>query len=429
MDTETLHPTPDDLRQFTPLQPLSDTQLELLAKAVEVERTPSGRQLIKQGSKDNFSFFLLSGHIRLRAGDGKIRDVRAGDSAAQSPIAQLLPRKYDVISVTEVRFLRINNKLLEEIGQSNRKKGDGAAFEVGSAFGGYMVSGDEEEDTSDFEDQISQQFLQDLQNDTLDLPSLPEVAVRIRRALDDNISDASTIAKMIQTDPVITANLIKAANSAMYGRRTPVETCAGAVVRLGSDVTQKLVLSFAMRELFKSDSGLLQQRMQTLWRHSTQVAAICYVLARHDSRFDPEHAMLVGLLHDIGVVAVLNYAQGFPLEARQPEVIDQAIQRLRAQSGSMILRNWGFPSEFIISALESEDWHRDKGLIPDYCDLVIIAQLHSFVGTELALSAPAINEVPAHSRLALGELTPRLSLKILDEAKDQIAEAQALLNI
>jgi hypothetical protein len=67
-------------------------------------------------------------------------------------------------------------------------------------------------------------------------------------------------------------------------------------------------------------------------------------------------------------------------------------------------------------------------LTPDYCDLVIIAQLHSFIGTERALAAPAINEVPAHGRLALGELTPKMTLKILDEARDQIAHTEALLN-
>ena len=416
-------PHKDKLRSFIPLQSLSDTQLELLAGSIEVEEALAGRLLIKRGSKDGFSFFLLDGHIRLRAEDGRISDVTAKDKTARSPISQLIPRMYDVISVTSVRFLRINNALMQEIIASS--KGQAAQDDTL----GYLVSGEQEYDSSDFENQISYQFLQDLEQDQLLLPSLPEVAVRIGKALHDNISDAATIAEMIQTDPVITAKLIKAANSAMYGRRTPVESCVGAVVRLGSGITHKLVMSFAMRELFKSESGLLQQRMKDLWQHSTKVGAICFVLAKHDSRFDPEHAMLIGLLHDIGVVAVLNYAGGFPMEARQPEVIDQAIKRLRAQTGSMILRKWGFPTEFIVSALEAEDWMRDKGLKPDYCDLVLIAQLHSFVGTEQAFTAPAINEVPAHARLALGELTPKMSLRILDQAKDQIAHAESLLNI
>lgn len=419
MDTGFTNLDKDQLRNFIPLQMLNDTQLELLAGSIELEEAPAGRLLIQRGSKDNYSFFLVEGHIRLRAEDGRVNDVSASDAAARSPISQLIPRKYDVLSVTPVRFLRINEGLMHEIFSSS----------ANNPVAGYEVSGDQEEEGSEFENQISYKFLQDLEQDQLVLPSLPEVAVRISKAFQDNVSDAATIAEMIQTDPVITAKLIKAANSAMYGRRTPVESCVGAVIRLGASITHKLVLSFAMRELFQSESSLLRQRMQELWRHSTKVGALCYVLAKHDSRFDPEHAMLIGLLHDIGVVAVLNYASTFPMETRQPQIIDQAIKRLRAQTGSMILRKWGFPMEFVVAALEAEDWMRDKGLTPDYCDLVVIAQLHSFVGTDHAFTAPAINEVPAHARLALGELTPKMSLRILDEAKDQIAHAESLLNI
>ncbi len=420
MDTARLHPTPEILRQFLPFQGLDAAQLEMLAKSVEIEHASPGTLLLQRGSQDDNSFFLLDGQLQLKAEDGRISEVTSESQSARNPIAQLQPRRYDVVAVTPVRYLRISNSLLNDREGSNPGQ---------DTLAGYEVRGEQEDDTSDFENQLSYQFLQDLEQDKLELPSLPEVAARIGRALKDDVSDANTIAEMIQTDPVITAKLIKAANSAMYSRRVPVESCADAVVRLGSDLTHKLVLSFALRELFQADSGLLRQRMQALWQHSTQVAALCYVLAKHGNAFDPEQAMLIGLLHDIGVVAVLNYAREFPQEAQQPEVIDQAIERLRAQTGSMILRKWGFPTEFIVTALECENWMRDNNGAADYCDLLIIAQLHSFVGTPKALHVPAINEVPSHIRLDLGELTPRLSLRILDEAKDQIAHAESLLNL
>ncbi len=419
MDNASLHPDPELLKRFTPFQGFDQDQLERIAAAVELETAGAGQLLIKRGSDDDYSFFLIDGQLRLNAEDGRVSEVGADSPSAANPIAQLRPRHYDVTTVTFTRFLRVPNGLLQQE----------AALSAAATPGAYEVSGEQVEEVSEFEDRLSYQFLRDLEQDKLELPSLPEVAARIGKAMRDDISDAHTIAEMIQTDPVITAKLIKAANSALYGGRATVETCAGAVIRLGMDVTHQLVVSFAMRDLFKSDSGLLQRRMQELWQHSTHVAAICYVLARHDNRFDPEHAMLIGLLHDIGVVAVLNYTRQFPMEARQPEVVDQAIHRLRAQTGSMILRKWGFSTDFIVTALEAEEWMRRHNQKPDYCDLVIIAQLHSFVGTEKALSVPAINEVPAHSRLALGELTPRMSLKILDEAKDQIAHAQSLLNL
>jgi len=66
---------------------------------------------------------------------------------------------------------------------------------------------------------------------------------------------------------------------------------------------------------------------------------------------------------------------------------------------------------------------------PDYCDLLIIAQLHSFVGTDHALAVPPLDQVPAMPRLNLGELTPHHSLAILEAAQEQIEETEALLTL
>ncbi|MCW8908769.1 MAG: HDOD domain-containing protein [Sedimenticola sp.] len=422
MDHSNTHPTIDELQRFTPLQPFSSQQLNLLAGATTIRQARPGDVIIELGSDDNNTYFLIEGTLLLTAADQRTRQIEADDDSARSPIALLRPRKYRVEARTAVRFLVIDSDFLEDIAKNHS-----ASY---NQFEGYEVSGDQGAETSSFEDQLSTRLLKDLNNDSLELPSLPDVAIRIGRALEDGVSDASRIAELIQTDPVITAKLIKASNSALYGRSNPVDSCSAAVVRLGADVTHKLVLSYALRELFNSDSALLRERMEALWKHSTHVAAICYALARQDSRFKPEHAMLAGLLHDIGVVAILNYARKFPAESLQPAVIDQAIGTLRAQIGSMILQNWGFTPDFVICALEAEEWMRNKGDAPDYCDLVIIAQLHSYIGSNMLRGQhlPAIDEVPAHTRLELGELTPRMSLKILEQAKDQIAHAQSMLN-
>ncbi|TVO76861.1 HDOD domain-containing protein [Sedimenticola selenatireducens] len=420
MDRTINHPSTDELKRFIPLQALSGQQLTLLAGVAEIKQAVPNQILMELASNDDQTYFLLEGTLLLSSKDGHKREISADDRSAMSPIAQLRPRQYQVKCQTPVRYLMIDNAYLENLSANHPIQG---------GIEGYEVSGEALNETTDFEDQLSAQLLSDLEQDCLQLPSLPEVAIRIGRALEDGISDAQQIAELIQIDPVITAKLIKAANSAFYGGRNPVDTCSAAVVRLGGDVTHKLVLSYALKELFQSDSALLQSRMQQLWKHSTHVAAICYVLAKQDRRFKPEHAMLVGLLHDIGIVAILNYAKNFPDEAMQPAMIDQAITNMRAQIGSMIMNNWRFPSDFVITALEAEQWMRNKGEVPDYCDLVIIAQLHSYIGNNKGLHLPAIDEVPAHSRLELGELTPRMSLKILEQAKDQIAHAQALLNI
>ena len=177
----------------------------------------------------------------------------------------------------------------------------------------------------------------DLENDCLELPSLPDVAVAVTKALGDKASDASDIADIIQTDPAITAKLVKAANSAMYGHCRPVTTCTATVIRLGSALTHKLVMSLSVRELFTSSSPILLNRMRELWRHSTEIAAICYVLARYDTRFSPDQALLVGLLHDIGksidhTVEGSHAIVGADFARRHGET-DQVVHAIRAHHG------------------------------------------------------------------------------------------------
>jgi hypothetical protein len=64
----------------------------------------------------------------------------------------------------------------------------------------------------------------------------------------------------------------------------------------------------------------------------------------------------------------------------------------------------------------------------DYVDLVVLAQLHAFIGTKRMQQLPRLDLVPAFHKLALGKLTPRFSLHILENAKQNIQELQALLS-
>jgi hypothetical protein len=64
---------------------------------------------------------------------------------------------------------------------------------------------------------------------------------------------------------------------------------------------------------------------------------------------------------------------------------------------------------------------------PDYVDLVVVAQLHAYVGTAKMRDLPRLDLIPAFHKLALGKLTPRHSIGILENAKDQIKELREML--
>jgi HD-like signal output (HDOD) protein len=200
-----------------------------------------------------------------------------------------------------------------------------------------------------------------------------------------------------------------------------------AIVRLGLLTTKQLVIGFTLRDLFQTSAPLLHKLMAETWQQSMDAAAISFVLARHTKLYDPEEAMLAGLVSNIGVLSVISYAKNYPQLLENEALLHVWIDKLKGEVGAMVLENWQFPDEIVEVARGCEDWGRCPTTRADLCDLVLVATLHSYIGKRRQPAPPRLDQVPAYQKLALGKLTPELTLQILVEAKDQIAQARALL--
>ena len=104
----------------------------------------------------------------------------------------------------------------------------------------------------------------------------------------------------------------------------------------------------------------------------------------------------------------------------------RTIDLLRADVGSLILRQWNFPDDLVTVALEAEEWDRDAPSA-DCCDVVLVAQLLSFVGSTTTGRYPKVSEVPAFSRLCLDQQKAEKTLALLDSADQSIGEMQRAL--
>jgi HD-like signal output (HDOD) protein len=406
------------LKQFRFLDDLSEDQLELLAKSLMIRAARKRAQLLAKGATEEFSLLLLKGKLLLSDREGKKFTLQSGNELASGPIAPALPRQFDVLCLSDVLFLEIDNNLLRDLREANRQ-----ADEIESPSGFFPTK-----DGAQLIEGLLPRMRQDLQNGRLQLPSLPDIAVKIGKAINDEATDAHEVAAIIQSDPAMTAKLLRVANSAFYAVPRPAVNCAEAVVRLGFKATYKLVLSFALREVFLSRSKVLQSRMREVWRHSVKVASVCYVLAKLTRRFDPEQALLCGLVHDIGVVPLISYAARIPALASDAHLFDQASQALRGEIGSLILRHWRFPEGLALCAQDAEDWYRDPAPQADYCDLLLIAQIYSYIGTEMESNLPSLTDLPSFKKLELGELTPERRLEILEPVRDQLVFAESMLS-
>ena len=267
-----------------------------------------------------------------------------------------------------------------------------------------------------------------MQSDKLALPTIPDVSVKIRRAINEPNANSSKIARVVQVDPIITARLIKISNSPLYRGRRKIESCPEALTRLGLKAAQDIITVFALKAVFNARSGIIRRKMQELWTHSSHVAAISAVLAHKTPGFDPDRAMLAGLIHDIGIVPILGYADRQPEILASPNDLAETVRELRGPIGVQIIQKWDFPTDFEEVVLHAEDWQRDSGPEATYSDIVMISQLHSFIGKVDIKKMPKMDELPAYKKLAAGNLNADLSINILDQVKDEIEHIRAMLN-
>lgn len=265
-----------------------------------------------------------------------------------------------------------------------------------------------------------------MQADKLVLPTIPDVSFKIRRAINDDKASSTSIARVVQIDPSITGRLIQISNSPLYRGRKKIESCPEALTRLGLRAAQDIITAFAMKSIFKAKSPVIARKMAELWAHSSYVASISAVFAHRIPGFDPDRAMLAGLIHDVGIVPILTHADNHPDIIANPKDLAETVKQLRVDIGVQIVRRWDFPSDFEDVVINAENWFRNDNQPTSYADIVMIAQLHSFIGKVDVKKMPKIDDLPAYQKIA-EHLDASDSLDILEIARDEIEHIRKML--
>ena len=408
------HPEITDLKRIRSLSQFDDAQLTSLAGKLELQHASKNSCLIERGCSESFSLYLIAGRLDATSQDENVTRFESDPASELFPIAQIRPSMYQVVAAEPVTYLKIYASQLTEFAQ--RLENSDVEMDV------------VEIEQSDEENALTIQLFQDLVSGNLKLPSLPNVAQRIQQAFADDAVNAESICTIIQADPAITAKLIMIANSALYAGQASIESLQQAVVRLGLETTRKQVMTYAVKELFQGKTSAMKAHMQKLWKHSQHVACLCRLMAGHLKRFDLEQAQLAGLIHDLGEVAILQYAQENEELIDNPELLLKAVKKLRPQITGMLLNQWNFGPEFVTVGEECEDWFRNPGDQPDLCDLVLIAQYHAYIGTAEMKGLPPVPSLPAFAKLGMGDLDVKQIIEFLKRSRNEIQAIEAHLS-
>ena len=271
------------------------------------------------------------------------------------------------------------------------------------------------------------QFLaQELSSGKVELPSFPDVAIKVRKVLADDDVNLDMVVRVVGSEPTLAARLLQVANSAAVNRSgRSVTDLRSAVQRMGLNMVRSAAIAFAMAQMKKaSELKGLEVPLAALWQRCTAVAAMSHVVARRMTKLNPDSALLAGLLHGVGELYIMTRAHRHPgLFADKPAY--QAIVRdWHVSVAQALLENWDIAEDIVKAVSEFEDHDRRHTGPPDMSDVLTVA--HLMVSYQDFPESIELNMqgVAARERMALDGASYS---EIILETKDEIKELQEAL--
>lgn len=271
--------------------------------------------------------------------------------------------------------------------------------------------------------QVKQDIIQALENDTLVLPTLPEIALQVRDIAEDVTSSISDLTTILGRDAALSARMIKVANSPLIRASIPVSDLNTAVSRLGIDLTSNLAMGLAMEQMFQATSDIVDKRMRACWSKSVEIAASSQVLARHFTNLQPDQALLAGLTHQIGKLPILAFAENNDSLLNDSFALGKVLTVLHPSLGSYILKMWDFPADLVSVSKNYLQFDRKVDKV-DYADIVQVATLQSYAGTDHPYTKLDWTEISSFDRLGLD---PTTLISEMEGISEEVTETQGAL--
>jgi HD-like signal output (HDOD) protein len=274
-----------------------------------------------------------------------------------------------------------------------------------------------------------QDFLDHVQGELnanrLVLPTLPDVALKVRDAVTKGDSSAAELAEIIVTDASLSTRLIQVANSPLYRGTNPINNIQMAVSRLGNKIVGTLITSLVMQQMFTPSNKHLEEHFRKTWEQSINVSSISRALTTFTPHLNRDEAMLAGLIHQIGKLPIFMLVEKIPEFRDSPSRMAKLLEKAHPAVGKLIMDTWNFPDELKLVASEYVNFRYDSGPKADYVDIVQVAFLQSIAGTDHPASRVDCSTVPSFAKLGLAS---DIEILEIEGVSDEIELARSMLS-
>ncbi len=184
-----------------------------------------------------------------------------------------------------------------------------------------------------------------------EISTLPHVAMRVMKLANDSDSTTQDLKDAVESDPSLSARVLKCVNSAAYAMRSKITNLQQAISFVGFNQVRNLAITGSVSESFKKEVAVGQYQRSALWQHMISVGICARLIALRCKMQNFEDAFLAGLLHDIGIILEDQYVHepfSVMINALSPDkpLADSEREYLgfdHTTLGARIAEAWKFP--------------------------------------------------------------------------------------
>lgn len=224
--------------------------------------------------------------------------------------------------------------------------------------------------------QMLEDIAKELQGEVV-FPTYFDAVLRLRKALQDPNQSIGDIANAISIEPLISAKLVRLANSVAFNPQgREVGDMKSAVTRLGLNAVRSTAMSIVMSQLLRA-KGMADYAVLThsLWEHSIKTACAAKVIAKNLSKLNADEAFLAGLIHDLGAFYMLYRATQYEELRSRPDSVRYLIIQWHESIGVSLLNAIGIPEEIVEATVDHDQLRPSPPVVRNLSDVIYIANM------------------------------------------------------